>query len=742
MKAPLQVLVIADSDEQTDALVHRLYGEDENVIRHRADSREALIAQLEVRPWDVVLSHQQSRRLKPAEALKILAELAPSIPFLCAGGASTGEITAVRKGLPACDEPEHRWLTQRLEQSEAMYRQLFDRVPIGIFRSTLDGKLIEVNRVVLERSGYDSLEALNRVGMHNLYVDYRDRERLVEMARTDSNVAIETRMRRANGETITIQLQARVIRNDQGVPLFLEGTLEDISERKRAEIALRESEIRYRTLVETISDWAWETDAKGNFSYSSPRVMDLLGYQPEEVLGKSPLKFMSPQEAERVAPIMNGMAMAAEPVVFEHMMLHRDGREIVLETQGMPYFDEEGRLAGHRGVDRDVTERRRADRDLRESQQMLQAVLDTIPVRVFWKDCDLVYLGCNKAFAQDANLSSPEEVVGLTDFDLLWKREESEFYREYDRRVMESDTPEFHIIEPQLRKDGSEAWVDTNKIPLHDADGNVVGVLGTYEDITELKRVEVELAKRNVELLRANEEAERLHRVKDEFIAMISHEFRSPLVTGKGYLEMLLSGRLGYLSDLAHEKMSVALRNLNRLSQLIDDIMSFHRMSHKEIRYQPHLGAVNLAAMFKECADEFLDRTGRSENQIQVDLVATDPVVLGDEEMIRRVISNLISNAEKHAGERANLTLRVVEVPEGKIRVSVSDDGSGMTPEQCQSAFEPFVTTGRFNNGMGLGLAIVRAILQAHGSEPFVQSEPGRGTAIWFDLPRAERGET
>lgn len=138
-----------------------------------------------------------------------------------------------------------------------------------------------------------------------------------------------------------------------------------------------------------------------------------------------------------------------------------------------------------------------SNKDIRSAQdqrlrEMLQLVIDNIPQHIFWKDRNSVYLGCNMNFAKDAGFDDPSGVVGKTDYDLAWKREEADAFIEYDRRVMEADSPILHIIEPQLQADGKEAWLDTNKIPLHDAEGNVVGMLGTFEDITERRLMEVE----------------------------------------------------------------------------------------------------------------------------------------------------------------------------------------------------------------------------------------------------------
>ncbi len=124
--------------------------------------------------------------------------------------------------------------------------------------------------------------------------------------------------------------------------------------------------------------------------------------------------------------------------------------------------------------------------------QLMQLAIDSIPQTIFWKDRNLVYQGCNQAFAQQAGVASPADIVGKTDYDLAWKHSEAEFFRDADRRVIESETPEYQIIEPLKNAAGKETWVETNKIPLHDATGTVTGILGTYEEITERKRSEAE----------------------------------------------------------------------------------------------------------------------------------------------------------------------------------------------------------------------------------------------------------
>jgi PAS domain S-box-containing protein len=265
----------------------------------------------------------------------------------------------------------------------------------------------------------------------------------------------------------------------------------DITMRKRAEEALQESEKKYRSLVERVNDWVWEVDTNGLYSYASPRVRELLGYEPDEMIGTSPIDYMAPEESERVEALLSPIFRAREEFsLFESTLIKKDGSKVILETSGVPIFDARGTFIGYRGIDRDITERRRAENDIIRSEKMLQLIMDNVPQAIFWKDRNSIYLGCNKVFARAAGIGMPGDIRGKTDYDLPWSREQSDHFREHDSKVMENDTPEYHIVEQQREASGRIAWLETNKVPLHDTKGNVTGVLGTYEDITVRKRAE------------------------------------------------------------------------------------------------------------------------------------------------------------------------------------------------------------------------------------------------------------
>ncbi|MBI4979380.1 MAG: PAS domain S-box protein [Spirochaetes bacterium] len=176
----------------------------------------------------------------------------------------------------------------------------------------------------------------------------------------------------------------------------------------------------------------------------------------------------------------------------------------------------------------DITEQKRAEESLRNSQQILSQILDAVPQSIFWKDKNGVYIGCNKVFRQAVGIGTPDAIAGKTDFDLPWPKEEAEAYRADDHEVITNNRPKLHIIEPLQQADGTRLWIDTSKMPLTDANGNVYGVLGVYEDITERKRVE-EVVRANEARFRAILENSQVALYKRDYISN-TYEYMSPVI--------------------------------------------------------------------------------------------------------------------------------------------------------------------------------------------------------------------
>jgi len=287
-----------------------------------------------------------------------------------------------------------------------------------------------------------------------------------------------------NNELINLQRES-VKKN-----LLLEKLRRELDERI-AEIeaileALRESEEKFRSLANA----TWEgiiIHREGIIMDANESASKILGYPVEEIIGKSIIDFLAP---ESVAPAMQKFreGITHDQLYLEVKILRKNKTIISAEALGRPirYNNIDARVLAFR----DITERKRAEEALRESEYMLRIIVNTVPQSIFWKDKASVYLGCNQVFSKAVGFADPEQIVGKTDFDLPFPKAEAEAYRTDDAKVITSGTPKLHIIEPMQQADGGRLWIDTSKMPLLDAKQEIRGVLGIYENITERKQAE------------------------------------------------------------------------------------------------------------------------------------------------------------------------------------------------------------------------------------------------------------
>ena len=188
----------------------------------------------------------------------------------------------------------------------------------------------------------------------------------------------------------------------------------------RAKDALRESEARFRTLVESTSDILWEVDENGAYVYCSPNVTLITGYDPEELLGKTPFDFMPPEEAERVAELFKQVAAERKPfALLEHQIIHKHGGIGVIECSGMPVFDEQGQFKGYRGVDRDISERKKAEEALRQSEELYRALFDNSPLGICISDAEGNLMAYNEAMLRPGG-HSREDMEGVGNIEHLY----------------------------------------------------------------------------------------------------------------------------------------------------------------------------------------------------------------------------------------------------------------------------------------------------------------------------------
>jgi PAS domain S-box-containing protein len=354
---------------------------------------------------------------------------------------------------------------------------------------------------------------------------------------------------------------------------------------------------------------------------------------------------------------------------------------------------------------------------LRAARARLRAVVESLPFDLWMIDNSGRYAMQNSACREQWG-----DLVGKRPGDLEVDPDTKRVWIENNRRAFAGETVREEVRYPV---NGELRHVYSVIAPILDDGGGMLGILGINLDITERKRVEETLRRRN-------EELEQLGRSKDQLTAMISHELRTPLVTGLGYIDMLLEGKLGQISDRIRSRFTVAQRNLRRLAQLIDAVLKYQRVLSTGFGLANASVPFDLTSLVREVLDDVRSDCG---DRLTFNTSEALPQVRGDREMIRMVLVNLVGNAVAHAGGDALIRLDLSRLPNTKVRVTVTDTGAGIPSAIRSSVFEPFVKGTSAGTGSGLGLAIVRAILDAHDSEVELDSHEGSGTSVSFLLP-------
>ncbi|NLG44686.1 MAG: PAS domain S-box protein, partial [Phycisphaerae bacterium] len=259
--------------------------------------------------------------------------------------------------------------------------------------------------------------------------------------------------------------------------------------------SLAASEQRLRLATQSGQIGVQEIDLATGEARLDELTARMLGIKPGErlTMERYVQEFLHPEDAVHLLPqFLKWLESNEDHWGAEYRIRRPDGEERWIQDDYLAIRDESGKPLRAIGVSSDITRHKRAEQALRQSKEMLRLVLDTVPVRVFWKDLNGVFLGCNQHFARDAGLESPDEIIGRDDYAMGW-RDQARLYRADDQAIMQSGQAKLGYEEPQTAPNGQLLWLRTSKIPLRGPDGKVFGVLGTYEDITERKRAELTL---------------------------------------------------------------------------------------------------------------------------------------------------------------------------------------------------------------------------------------------------------
>ncbi|UNU21583.1 PAS domain S-box protein [Microcoleus vaginatus PCC 9802] len=407
-------------------------------------------------------------------------------------------LTLTENGLLICvcrDISDRKQIEAELAESEAKFRRLVEGANDLIWSCEPDGILTYVSPQFKTMFGWDESAWIGKSFIYLVHPDDRslvvtDYRENIKSGKKSSDY--EFRHRHRDGNYVWVRSSATPVINAEGELISIQGILSDISDRKEAEIARESSEIRFRRVFESSVSGMIFADFQGNIIDANDRFLQMVGYTREELdAGLIHWDAMTPPEyfpADVLAMERVMQDGAIEP--WEKEYYRKDGSRIsvLIGVALLPDSDDQTIC-----VLVDISERKQAQKALQESQQFLQTVLDTIPLAVFWKNRESVFLGCNQQFAQTLGLPSTTESIGKKDLDICQEEVEANEYCAMDRRLMETGEAILGIEETLTLPNGKLIFIETHKAPLRDCSDNVIGLVGTFQDITDRKEAEQKL---------------------------------------------------------------------------------------------------------------------------------------------------------------------------------------------------------------------------------------------------------
>lgn len=522
----------------------------------------------------------------------------------------------------------------------------------------------------------------------------------------------------------------------------------EIKERRIMEVRLKESEARYRVLVESMANGLVLVDGEERILYINPSMQGMTGYSLEEVRGRK-LEDMLP-ESIRTAFMDNiNQVYAGNSDRFEIELTTKedDIRSVLVIPKNV--YDENGAEIAAFTIFTDISRFKNAEKELQESKQMLEHVINTIPQFIFWKNTRMEYEGCNVKFANAAGYREPSEVIGKTDRDMCWTPEESDEYAVKNEHVLKNGTP-VNTIHQQTQADGRTLTIDAHRVPLFDTNGNVIGVLGAYEDITEklaAKKLEQE---REKQLIQADKMISLgilvtgvAHELNNPNQFIISHieplkrawDGATPIL--EKYYDEFGDFRIGGLTYLRLKKRLPDIFNnitegTRRINSIVNELKEFAREKPAD-----QLESIQVNSIVQSALTLSSNLIKKSTDHFSVDYGRDLPLITGHYQRLEQVVINLVQNAcQALTDKNEAISIQTgYDKEQSVITVEIVDEGAGVEPEQIKHMTDPFYTTKRDTGGSGLGLAISSNIILNHGGKLVFRPGKERGLSACFTLP-------
>ncbi|MDJ0729388.1 MAG: PAS domain S-box protein [Crocosphaera sp.] len=609
-----------------------------------------------------------------------------------------------------------------------------------------EGKLIYNSPAAQKIHGFSPEEMLQQNTFNFMYPDDRARveAKFFQLLNNpQETVTVQYRYQKKGDDYVWMEAVASNQLDDPNIQGIVANS-RDISQRKQAEEALRESEQKFRQLAENIHEVFWiielsQTDPSYHKSlYVSPAYKDVWSYNPEE-LYNNPMQWLEaihPDDQEQIKQGLSQKLLKGE-FDYQYRIIRPDGTLRWIRDRGFPVKNQTGELIRVTGLAEDITAQKETEREIKrlneeltaQNQQLeervaqrtaeLETLLNTLPDFVFVVERNTMkLLFCNQVFAQRFGFDQRQQMEGKSIFE-CFPAEIADYFAQQNQQVFNSGET-LHLEETVSLADG-DRYFDTYKVPLKNSQGHIYALLGTSRDITELVRTKGVLMERTTQLEDANQEL-------DSFCYSVSHDLRAPLRHIKGFVNALQQRLLG--SDVIEDAkvihyLEVIEKSSEKMAHLIDGLLTLSRVGRRELVFHE----VNLNSVVETAISmvSFKDQT--------IDFkIGKLPIVSGDSALLQQVFINLLHNSIKFSQGRDPIEIEINTSEDGTI--FVADNGVGFDVQYADQLFGAFqrLHSQKDFEGTGIGLSIVQRIIHRHGGRIWAESVLGEGATFYLKL--------
>jgi len=624
---------------------------------------------------------------------------------------------------------ERKQAEEALRVSEERQRKLFEEAQDGIF-------LADAETAVIVDCNYEAAKLVNRdkselIGQHQtiLHPSRQTNENFSEtfqkhLGESEGQV-LETQVITSTGEIKEVGIKASLLHI--GDRKLLQGIFRDITSRKQSEKALRESEEKYRTILESIEDGYYEVDLAGKFTFFNDSICKILGYTNDELMGMNNRQYTEKENAKRLYQTFNRVYKTGKPTkIFDWEIIRKDTTKGHVEASVSLIKDTEGQPIGFRGIVRDITEKKQVETNLIQTKNFLQNILNSSIDGIITTDLQgkIIYASPRTkdilGYDQEETISKKAHSFygnGMEDAKLIMKelKEKGEL-RDHEMKF--------------IRKDDTLIDINLSASLLRNEEGDVTGTLGIYRDITVKNMLENQLA-----------QAQRMEAL-GTLAGGIAHNFNNLLMGIQGNASLMLLETNPVHPN--YQRLKTIEKSVQSGARLTRQLLGYAREGRYEIK------PISLNLLVKETSDTF--SMAKKEIRVHQELAQDLFGIKADQGQIEQALLNLYVNAADAMPGGGDLFLKTINIthknmkkkpykakPGNYVLLTIRDTGTGMDKETMNRIFDPFFTTKGLAKGTGLGLASTYGIIKGHGGYIDVDSEKGQGTTFSIYLPASEK---